>query len=44
MLTPINIVKNWIFNQVELRDTPVNSGNQLIMPVIIAKTAPIDRT
>lgn len=44
ILTPINIIKNWIFNNKLFNVKPVNKGYQWINLIIIAKTAPIDNT
>lgn len=44
MFTPTNMMRKWIFAQVELRVKPVNRGNQCTNPPIIANTAPMERT
>jgi len=44
IFTPINIIKNWIFNIKLFNLKPVNNGYQWINLIIIAKTAPIDNT
>lgn len=44
ILTPKNIVKNWIFNQKLFIVKPVNKGNQVTKLPKRAKTAPILRT
>ena len=44
IFTPINIIINWIFNHFWFIVKPVIIGNQWIILVIIAKTAPIDKT
>lgn len=35
---------NWAFNHLAFMVMPVNSGNQWVMPAMMANTAPIDRT
>lgn len=42
--TPINIIKNWIFKNMLFNVNPVNKGYQWINLIIIANTAPIERT
>ena len=44
MLTPKNMVKNWIFNHLGFMVSPLNKGYQWTNPAIIANTAPIDKT
>ena len=44
ILTPTNIIKNWIFNHLGFIVSPTINGNQLTNPAINAKTAPILRT
>lgn len=44
ILTPINIIQNWIFNIILFKYNPVNKGYQWINLIIIANTAPIDKT
>lgn len=43
-LTPKNIPKNWTFNHLEFNGILNSTGNQCTSPLIIAKTAPIDKT
>lgn len=40
----MNIVKNWAFNRRLFNLSPVINGNQWIIPAIIEKIAPMDRT
>lgn len=42
--TPMNIIKNWLFNNFSFKTNPNIKGNQKIEAEIIAKTAPIDKT
>jgi hypothetical protein len=44
MLTPINITANWREKRILLYITPVIRTHQRANPVIIPKTAPIERT
>jgi len=42
--TPKNIILNWIFKYVSFIFNPVNNGYQKINPLIMVKTAPMDKT
>jgi len=44
MLTPKNIVANWIFSSFGFMFMLNRRGNQCVHPAITANTAPIDRT
>jgi len=44
ILTPTNIIKNWIFNHFGFIVNPTINGNQLTNPAIRANTAPILKT
>jgi len=44
IFTPVNIEKNWIFIILGLIFMLNKSGNQWVVPAIMANTAPIDST
>lgn len=44
MLTPMNIIQNWIFNQLGFMLKLNNRGAQCVAPAMMANTAPIDST